>query len=447
MIMKIKIPCEVKKIITVLENSGFEAYVVGGCVRDSLLGLTPQDWDVASSATPEETKACFAASRIIETGLKHGTLTILTDGFPVEVTTFRIDGEYGDCRRPDSVTFTRDLTFDLSRRDFTINAMAYHPEKGIIDCFGGLNDLTARRIVCVGEPEKRFSEDALRILRAVRFAATMGFDIESKTQAAMVKLSGLLNKISAERITAELNKTLLGKNCADILLENSEIFVQILPELRPMFGFEQHSKYHSFDVWRHTVEAVKVAPYDLFMRLTMLLHDIGKPQTFSTGGDGEGHFYGHANVSAGIANQILSRLKYNNATKNSVVELIKHHCDDISAEPCRLQRALNKMGEENLRWLIEVKRADCRAKGAKSAGRREDSLDAVLLELNKIIDENRAFKLSGLAINGNDLIALGFKEGAELGGELQRLLSLVMDDAVQNEREALLAEAARSLKK
>lgn len=439
--MKICMPEEAEKALAVLDGNGFEAYLAGGCVRDSLLGFSPQDWDITTNATPEQIKICFCDYHTIETGVKHGTVTVIIDGIFIEITTFRLDGDYSDHRRPDSVVFTDSLMADLSRRDFTINALAYNNERDLVDYFCGQKDLESRRISCVGDAVTRFSEDALRILRAVRFAATLGFEIDEKTRIAMNKCVALIDFVSAERIAAELNKALQGAEFANILSRNATIFTQVIPELAPMIGFEQHTPYHHLDVWNHTVQAVRSAPDDLILRMTMLLHDIGKPDTFTLDEQGIGHFYGHAGAGAEIADIILSRLRYDNATRKQIVYLIEHHCDMIKPEAKLIKRALNKMGEETLRRLIEVKRADCRAQADKYLGQREENLDETICLLDEIILEKQAFCLRDLEINGEDLLELGFKPGKNLGDALQIILHAVIDGQIKNVREELTAFA------
>lgn len=440
--MDIHLPEAVAGALEQLNGAGFEAYAVGGCVRDSLLFLKPCDWDIATDAKPGEIKLCFSNRRVLETGLKHGTLTVMFDKMPVEITTYRIDGLYSDHRRPDSVNFTNNLKDDLSRRDFTINALAYHPQKGLIDYFNGQEDIKAKRIVCVGDAEKRFSEDALRILRAVRFRSALGFLIDEDSAAAMRKLACLLNKISPERIASELNKALPGEFISEALLNHAEIFTAIIPELAPMHGFNQRTRYHHLDVWRHTVAAVETSAPDVDLRLTMLFHDIAKPQTFTVDDKGEGHFYNHANIGAEISDRILERLRYDNATRNRVVYLIKHHCDMLTPEPKLLKRALNRMGTETFLRLIEVKRADCRARAEKYRAQGEKQLDEIQRQLDLIINENQAFSLRDLAVNGDDLISAGFSQGKAIGEMLQRLLRFVIDEELANEREALLSKAS-----
>lgn len=432
-----------------LNVMSYEAYIVGGCVRDSLLGRKAQDWDITTNATPAEMKACFAEYNVVETGLKHGTLTVIVDNTPIEITAYRTDGNYSDHRRPDSVAFTGELKEDLRRRDFTVNAMAYHPKTGLIDYFGGRGDLTSRRIKCVGDARQRFSEDALRILRAARFSAALGFEIEAGTRAAMHELRALLNHVSAERIAVELNKTLMGEYCENALLENEPVFTHIMPELSKTVGFLQNTPYHHFDVWRHTVKSVAATPYDLTVRLAMLLHDAGKPQTYSTDENGVGHFYGHAAVSAKIADEVLARLRYDNATHKRVVDLISWHCDKITPDAKLLKRRLNRIGEDALRQLLAVVRADRMAKAPGNGGFENEArlgeLDEAERLLEEIIKERQCVSLSELAVNGGDLLTLGFAADKKLGETLNKLLSLVIDEKLPNEREALLKAAKTML--
>lgn len=295
------IPQDALTILQRLNDAGEEAYVVGGCVRDALLGVTPKDWDICTSARPEEMQRIFSGMHVVETGLKHGTLTVVLHHTPYEVTTFRVDGAYTDHRHPDGVTFVTDVTMDLARRDFTVNAMAYHPVRGLVDAFGGREDLARRLIRCVGRPEARFEEDALRILRALRFASVYDFDIDPETASAIHALYPTMAQVAAERIRVELSKLLCGKGVGRILRDYSDVITFLLPELAPSVGFEQHTPYHRFDVWEHTVRAVEaVAPTEA-LRLTMLLHDSGKPACFTMDAQGVGHAYGHQKRSTELA--------------------------------------------------------------------------------------------------------------------------------------------------
>lgn len=435
--MKIKIPDYVNKIITALEENGFEAYIVGGCVRDTLLMLTPHDFDVTTNALPEQMKQCFTSFKVVETGIKHGTLTVFVDSEPVEVTTYRIDGEYTDHRRPEEVTFTTSLKEDLARRDFTINALAYSEKTGIVDFFGGQDDLTNQVIRCVGEPKKRFSEDALRIMRALRFSATLGFGIESETSKQLLALKTTLKKIAVERISVELEKMIMGNNCYSVLMEYPTVLAEIIPEIAPCVGFEQHNKYHKYNVWEHIVMAVATSKKDRIIRLAMLLHDIEKPNCFKLE-NGQGHFYKHEKKSADKANEILHRLRYDNDTITRVCLLIEHHYFTPVNEEKAIKKLLSKIGNEAFFQLLDVQRADANAKNDFCLDRLP-----ILWEIEKsargIISRGDCLSLKDLAVNGNDLMELGY-EGKKIGETLKSLLVMVIDGKVANERDALLKE-------
>ena len=439
----IDIPEGALSVIGKLEAAGFNAYAVGGCVRDSLLGKEPKDWDICTSALPQQVLECFQDCRVIETGLKHGTVTIMIEGFPYEVTTFRIDGDYSDNRRPDSVEFTDTLKEDLSRRDFTINAMAYNPKSGIVDFFDGMADLKTGRIRCVGDPDKRFCEDALRIMRALRFAAVLGFSIEDGTAKAMHENRSLLANISVERISAELNKLIVGKNIPALLLKHVDIITEIIPELIPAIGFKQNTPYHCYDVFRHTLYSVESAPRDVHIRLTMLFHDIGKPSRY-TEADGVGHFYGHAKVSADMAGSILKRLKYDNDTIETVTQLIIYHDAIFKPRRKQIKRWLNKIGEARFRQLVEVKKADAMAQALHVRDERVAAMNEALAVLDEILEKRLCFSLKDLAIDGRDLIAIGVPEGARIGAILNRLVLMVIDEEIENDKAALLDMAKRS---
>ena len=325
----IKIPQEVQLILKVLTAQGYEAYVVGGCVRDSLLGKKPQDWDICTSALPQEVKKAFNNLPVLETGLKHGTVTVMIDHKPYEVTTYRIEDQYSDNRHPDKVEFVKDLEQDLARRDFTINAMAYNPKSGLVDCFNGLADLDNKIIRCVGKAEERFLEDGLRILRAIRFASTYNFKIERATTEAIYSKKNLLANLAGERIQIELDKLLCGSGVKEILHQFAEVLAVIIPEIWPMLGFEPNNPHHIYDLWTHTIESVAQAPPQLVLRLTMLLHDLGKPDCYTVDEKGIGHFYGHSKISAEKAKDILQRLKYDRATIDTVLTLVANHDLDL----------------------------------------------------------------------------------------------------------------------
>lgn len=442
--MKLDIPFPVQEILHRFNIAGYEASVVGGCVRDSLLGLSPKDWDITTSARPEEVKLALSDLRLLETGLKHGTVTAISGGMAVEITTYRIDGTYSDNRRPDSVYFTGSLTDDLSRRDFTINAMAYSEQNGLIDCFGGQEDLRQKILRCVGDPDRRFEEDALRILRGLRFCAVLGFHPDEKTAQSMNTHRELLDHIAKERISAELVKLLCGQNAAQILREFPLVIGQILPEILPMIGFEQHNPHHIYDVWEHTLHALDATPADPVLRLAILLHDSGKPHTFTSDKKGVGHFYGHGAVSVQLAEQALHRLRLDGKTIRRVSTLVRIH--DMPLQPCAawIRRRLNRMGEEDFRALLEIKRADSLAQNPAYRDRL-DQIDAVRPILEQILSERQCFSLKDLNVSGNDLIALGVPPGPKVGALLTRLLDAVINGKIPNEKEALLNLAKQTL--
>ena len=454
----IPLPPQAERIIRTLETRGFAAYAVGGCVRDSLIGAAVHDWDLCTSALPEETAAVFSGEsdiRLAETGLRHGTITLLVQHTPFEVTTFRSDGPYSDCRRPDSVRFVRTIEDDLSRRDFTINAMAYHPERGLLDLFGGQEDLRGKVLRCVGDPNRRFTEDALRMLRALRFAAVYAYELAPETEAAMYRNKLLLNRISAERVASELCKMLTGADISRILMKYAGICAVFLPEMLPAVGFAQHTPYHTTDVWTHTASAVghanagacinAAAPARdaLIVRLSLLFHDLGKPQCHTKDSGGCSHFYGHAVISAQIADQALTRLKFDQNTRRSAVELIAHHDDRLSPDPRLLKRRLNQLGPEQLLRLMAVQQADISAQAPEYRAARLRILQETEEAVRQILARKECFQTKDLSITGRDLIAEGIPRGPIMGQILARLTELVMEERIRNEREQLLAAARR----
>lgn len=439
--MEIHIPTGARKIIARLEQHGYEAYIVGGCVRDSLMGKSPSDWDICTSARAEEMMALFEDKRVIPTGIQHGTLTILAEDGAYEVTTFRIDGEYLDHRHPKSVAFTRELAEDLSRRDFTINAMAWHPERGLIDLFGGVEDLRDRLVRAVGDPVQRFNEDGLRMLRMVRFATVLDFDYDPATYDAVRKQEHLLQYISKERIQVELNKILLAAHPARGLedLYTLGMYPYIIPMMCHTVGFAQRGGHHFLDVFEHSLLAVGVIAPELVLRLTMLLHDIGKPFVWDSSESlSYDRFDDHAAVSAKLAGKILRDLKYDNATRKDVVELIAHHNDILLPDPVNVRRALARLGEVQTRRLVQVKVADLIAHDL--AGEREKIL-ALFAEISDVIDEVVArgdcTSVKALAIGGQDMMALGLS-GRAIGQMLNAALELVLEKPEMNTRETLL---------
>lgn len=436
-----EIPEHVRVVLKALESAGHEAWCVGGCVRDALLGREPEDWDVAAAALPEETLAVFG-SRALPTGLKHGTVTVQTREGPVEVTTYRVDGAYHDHRRPDSVTFTRSLEEDLARRDFTVNAMALNLRGELRDPFGGRADLERRILRCVGEPDRRFEEDALRILRGLRFAAVLGLEIEEKTAAAILRNREGLRDIAAERIQTELFKLLLGERAEEVLRGYAGVFGVFWPELLAMVGFDQRNRHHCYDVWEHTLHALDAVPGDLILRCAVLLHDVGKPACFALDEAGVGHFCGHPAVSRDMADKMLRRLKCGTDFRETVVRLVEWHDRNISRTEKAIRRALRDLGEEDLRRLIRVKRADNLAQ-APAYRDRQKELDLAEEILDKLLAEDACFSLRQLAVRGTDLLALGLS-GPAVGEALEDLLDKVIDGALPNEREALLREIRKN---
>ena len=439
--MKIKLPAKVKIILDTLHQAGYEAYAVGGCVRDTILMRTPDDWDITTSARPEEIKRVF--QHTVDTGIAHGTVTVLIARSPYEVTTYRIDGAYKDHRRPESVSFTASLEEDLARRDFTINAMAYNEERGLVDLFGGMQDLQRKVVRCVGDPLERFGEDALRIMRAVRFSAQLGFAVDPDTRAAVEQLAPTLSEISAERICTELIKLITSRH-PDYLYAAWELGITkiVLPEFDRMMETPQNTPYHYLNVGEHTLTAMCAIPEDRILRLTMLLHDMGKPACRTTDAWGVDHFKGHGNVSVEIAEEVMRRLKLDNDTIEKVRILIKYHDWRMHPEPKEIRRAVSRIGQELFPYLMQVQYADALA---QSDYIKEQTLQRILdvwEVFQQIIQEEQCTSLRDLAVGGRDLIRLGYPEGPEIGERLQELLEIVLDDPEKNSREWLLAYAA-----
>lgn len=430
-----KLPKSAAEVLSGLESAGFEAWCVGGCVRDSLLGREPEDWDVTTNALPEETLSLFG-SQALPTGLRHGTVTVKTAGGPVEVTTYRVDGIYRDHRHPESVTFTRSLDEDLARRDFTVNAMAVNLRGEFRDPFGGRQDLEDGELRCVGDPDRRFQEDALRILRGMRFAAVLGFDEDYETDCAIDRNAALLRDIAPERIQVELTKLLCGKYAKEALDNHPLVIGAFWPEVLPMLHFDQRNIHHCYDVWEHSTVALANTPPVPELRLAAFLHDTGKPASFTLDENGVGHFYGHAKVSVTLADGLLRRLKYPNAFRERVVRLVEWHDRDIPRTDRGLRRALRALGEEELRLLLDLKRADNLAQASAYRGRQAEIQLAEDI-LDRLLEEDACFSLKNLAVNGNDLMALGL-QGPAVGQALNRLLDLVIDGSLPNERDALL---------
>ena len=437
----IKIPNDAESIINRLNDNGYEAYIVGGCVRDSILGRAPNDWDVCTSATPDKMIEIFADHEVIPTGLQHGTVTIVINHIPYECTTFRIDGNYSDNRRPDKVEFTTDIVQDLSRRDFTVNAIAYNPKTGLVDPFGGAEDIKARVIRCVGNADDRFDEDALRVMRALRFASVYGFVISEDTSNAIHRKAENLNNIAAERINTELCKLLCGQGVLDILLNYSDVISAIIPEIKPCVGFNQNNRYHQYTIYDHIAHAVSnYKGSDVIIKIALLLHDIGKPTCYTEDENG-GHFYGHGVPSRDIAERIVERLKFDNRTKKDVVELVLYHDAVIEPTIKVVKRWLNKVGEEQLFRLLDIRMADILAHAEGTQQSRIDRCVAVRKIAEDILASEQCFKLKDLAVNGNDLMDIGIPQGREVGNTLNRLLDMVINGEAQNKKDELLSLA------
>ena len=439
---KINIPADANELIHTLQNNGHSAYIVGGCVRDSILGRTPHDYDICTSATPSEMLEIFKDKKIIETGLQHGTITVVVNGEPYEITTYRIDGIYSDNRRPDTVTFTDKLVEDLRRRDFTINAMAYNDEEGLIDPFNGIEDIKYKKISCVGRAEDRFGEDALRILRAIRFAAQLEFTIMPGTDWEIHKQYKNLENISIERINSEFCKIASSDDfCVELLLYK-DVFSLFIPELKDMFDFPQNNPWHIWDVFGHTIHAVEYCDSDdLVVRLAVFFHDFGKPHSYQDGEDGIRHFKGHGKVSADMTDSIMKRLRFDNETRNNVVELVYYHDATFEVGKKYVKRWLNKIGEKQFRRLLQVKKADNKAQNLELSSDRIKELSEIEALIDEVLQEDECFSLKDLAVNGKDLIGVGYKSGKELGNTLNKLLQLVIDGDCPNEKEKLLQEA------
>ena len=442
--IRITIPEKAQHIIDVITAAGHEAYVVGGCVRDSVLGRQPQDWDITTSAKPEQVKALF--SRTIDTGLQHGTVTVMQDKEGFEVTTYRIDGKYEDSRHPEEVIFTPNLEEDLKRRDFTINAMAYNEKTGLVDIFGGMEDIRAGVVRCVGDPMERFGEDALRILRAIRFSAQLGYEIDSDTREGIRRLAPTLEKISAERIQTELVK-LITSSHPDYLRTAYELGVTkvFFPEFDVAMETEQRHPHHKYNVGEHTLHSMNYVAADKKLRLAMLLHDIGKPASLTRDEDGVTHFHDHPVISEKLAREFLHRLKFDNDTIHMVCKLVLYHDYGNSVEPDMriIRRAVNRIGEEAFPALFEIKRADVLAQSDYMRQEKLDLIDRWQRLYGEVRELGQCVSLKMLAVNGSDLIRAGWKSGRELGEVLQKLLELVLEQPQCNRPEILLAEAEK----
>lgn len=444
--MLIKIPDQVNRALNILEENGHSAYVVGGAVRDAIMQKPAHDWDITTSALPEETMKAFDGFRIIETGLKHGTVTVIVDGMDLEITTYRIEHGYSDNRHPDKVDFTNRIEDDLSRRDFTVNAIAYSPKRGFADPFGGRDDIQNKIIRCVGEADKRFGEDALRILRALRFSSLLGFVIEAETADSIHRNYPLLKNISVERIFVEMSKLLCGDGAGRILRDYEDVVFFVLPELLPMKNCAQAHERHIYDVWGHSVKAVESIDPTPEKRFAMLLHDSGKPHCKSTDENGTDHFYGHADISEEIAKDIFIRLKTSAAFREHVCALIKYHDftpDKISKKTYR--KYIAKLGFDTVRELFSVRKADFLAQNPVFHEEEFRRNEYGMTIFESIDYKEDCFSVTDLEIGGNDVMALGVRQSPEVGDILDVLLDEVMGEKIENTHEALLERAKQLL--
>jgi tRNA nucleotidyltransferase (CCA-adding enzyme) len=438
MVNKKIIPKEVEEIILKLNKEGFEAYIVGGCVRDILMDRIPSDWDITTSAKPEEVKRIFP--RTYDTGIVHGTVTVVMNKSHFEITTYRIEGIYEDYRRPKEVSFTNNLEEDLSRRDFTMNAIVYHPQEGFIDPMGGIIDIENKIIRCVGDPSKRFEEDALRMLRGILFSSQLNFNIEEETYNAIKDNAALISYISAERIKEELDKMLMGDFTDKlVLLYETGILKYILPELHKCFKTEQNHPHHVDNVGIHTLKSVEAVDKILNLKWVMLLHDIGKANCKQTDEKGIDHFHGHVEESVRLSKNIVKRLKFDKKSSNHIIKLIQWHDERIKADKKLIKEILFQLGEEAFLDLLKVQLADSRAQNPDYIKEKEKQLESLYEIYKEIKENNECFLLKDLAVNGQDLISLGIKEGKEIGKILKSLLELVIDKPNQNNKEALLS--------
>lgn len=434
------LPESIAEIINALETAGYAAYVVGGCVRDACLGLIPQDYDLCTSAPPEQTEAVFANRRLVLAGKKHGTVGVVTENGVVEITTFRTEGSYRDNRHPDWVKFVPDVESDLARRDFTVNAMAYSPTRGYADPFGGRADLEKGILRAVGNPEKRFQEDSLRILRGVRFAVRFGLTVDPATEKAMFAQASLMDNLARERVFDELCK-LLPLVTAKDLIRFAPILAAVIPELKPMIGFDQRSPHHAYDLYTHVAHVVASVPGDLALRWAALLHDVGKIPTFSVDENGRGHFFDHAAKGAEMADAILRRLKAPNTLREQVVLLIDKHMLWLLPEKKQLRRQMGKLGPETVYQILSLQQADNSSKGTAKSGENEKYIQ-ILDVLEEIRSEDGCLSLKDLTVKGNDLMAIGFS-GRSIGVMLNWLLEQVLEETLPNERSVLLDWAQR----
>ena len=443
--MEINIPLYAQTALDMLHARGYKAYIVGGCVRDALLGKEPNDYDICTDCTPEGMKEVFASYNTIETGIKHGTLTVIIDHDPIEITTFRSDGTYSDHRKPDTVRFEKDLSQDLRRRDFTINALCYNRREGLVDMFGGTEDLKHRIVRCVGDPRERFDEDALRILRAMRFSSVLDFEIEKNTSFAIHRQKELLKNISAERIAAELKKLLCGRDPARILIQYRDVMAVLIPQLEPCFDLAQNNPHHCWDVYTHICKSVNNISPDWVLRLTMLLHDIGKPLVHTTDSAGVDHFKTHQLKSAKLSREITGALKLDNRSRSRIYDLVLEHDTRIPPVKRSVRRLMSKYDDSFFDDYLSVRRADTLAQSEYMREQKLAELDAIGDIAQQIRKEQLCIHISDLAVNGNDLIALGY-EGSDIGKALKLLLDGVIEERTKNEKNALIAYIKENFK-
>lgn len=434
------LPIQVDYIIRQLKDSGFQAYPVGGCVRDLVMKRKPNDWDIATNALPETIKKIFFANQLIVDYEQHGTISVILDKKKYEITTFRLESSYSDHRHPDQVSFSDSLIADLSRRDFTMNALALDHNE-IIDYFGGLNDIQNKIIRCVGDPVSRFREDALRIMRALRFSSVFSFDIDRTTAKAANSNKLLIKEISSERVSSEFMLIMKGTDVAKVLSDYADIIFTIIPELNQLNGFDQNNPHHIYNIWEHTLCAIQNSPDDLLVRTALLLHDIGKPYCYTEDSSRIGHFYGHPDISASIADEILKRLHFRKNDINQIVQLIRYHDTAILPNRISIKKLLSNIGESNLKKLLLIKSADIHAQSPKYFSANMDNIKKIESVFQQIVQEKSCYSMKQLAINGDDLIKSGIKEGSKLGFILNTLLNLVIEEDLPNRKFDLIQKA------
>ncbi len=433
------------RVLDVLEAGGYEAYVVGGCVRDALSGAVPHDWDITTNARPGQVEECLRAAGVpvVETGIAHGTVCAIIGRKPYEITTFRAEGAYSDCRHPDAVSFIDDVEGDLLRRDFTVNAMAYSPTRGLVDTTGGRADLEAGILRTVGRPHERFAEDALRILRALRFAAERGFSVEPGCARALHADRGLLSRVAAERLEMEFRRIICGEHLVDVLLEYADVVAAFIPQVEPCIGFDQRNPHHMYTVWEHMVRAASFAPAEPVMRYAVLFHDIGKPATFFIGEDGCGHFYGHREAGAGIFHGLARDLRIPRRQANHAELLVRYHDANLPTTRKGLRRWIVRFGEETMRELLVVHRCDIQALDSAEVDGALLGMDAYDAFFLDVLSGMKVFGMRDLAVDGHDLMAAGVEAGPAVGKALRACLQAVVDGELENERAALIAYATR----